>query len=197
MADMEQRKATNKKIFKWTGIIFGAMVVIALLGKLMQKDDSAERAKVEAENNARINAERAEAQAKAARHDSLMQHSKPYRDSVKAAEAEMARKVEEEAKRNSPEKYIDIDMGWRKGGFGSVALADFTITNNSLVDMKDPVVMVTFYGDSDTEIGSKVETLLIKVPAGKKASQYKVNLGFIKGQASKARATFVSATWSK
>jgi hypothetical protein len=197
MADMEQRKATNKKILKWFAISLGALVVIAMLGKLMQKDDSAERAKVEAENIASLKAARAEEQAKVARHDSLMQYSKPYRDSVKAAEAEIARREEEEAKRNSPEKYIDIDMGWRKGGFGSVALADITIANNSLVDMKDPVIMVTFYGESDTEIGSKVETLLIKVPAGKKASQYKVNLGFIKGQAAKARATFVSATWSK
>lgn len=31
---MEQRKATNKKIFKWTGIIIGGMIVIALIGKI-------------------------------------------------------------------------------------------------------------------------------------------------------------------
>lgn len=195
MADVEQRKNTNKKILKWFGIAFGVLIVFFVVIGIIMKPSAESIAKAEAEAKAHQDSISASLQAATALHDSLMANSKPYRDSVKQAEAELARRIEEEDKVANPEKYVEVDLDWKVSGFGAVAIGDFTITNNSLTDMKDPVVEVTFYGESGTELGSAVETLTIVCKAGRKARVNDVNLGFIKSQTSKAGAKLVSATW--
>lgn len=188
---------TKKTLWIFAGVFVVLLVIMGILGSKANKEAAEKWTQDSLAMEASSDSARKVAEAEKAHHDSLMANDKGYRDSVKKAEAELAKREEEEAKRNSPEKYINIDMGWRAGGFGAVAMADFTITNNSLVDMKDPVVLITYYGESGTETGSKLETLLINVPAGKKASSYNVNLGFIKSQTKRASATFVSATWAE
>ncbi len=78
---------------------------------------------------------------------------------------------------------VSIDFKWSKGGFGSIMMADFTITNQSKYTVKDLDVTCTHYANSGTKIDSNSRTIYETVPANGKKTIRDFNMGFIHSQA--------------
>lgn len=205
--DVSRRAGVVKNILKWLLIgsiaITGVMVAIAIIvdkSTQGERDAAAARAKAEL-----ISQEKARAAAQVL-HDHRMKTDKRYADSVKKAEKHYSDSVQkwqhddsiasvERDKILNPENHVEIDMDWHKGGFGSVALADFKISNMSLKTCTNPIVLVTFYSDNGTPISEKTQQVFLTVPPGKKRKSEEVNLGFVNSQVRRASAKFISATW--
>lgn len=75
---------------------------------------------------------------------------------------------------------------WRKGGFGIVAVADFTFANDNSVAVRDVTIGCTFYGASGTQLGTGEQTIYQTFPAKKSTVVREVNLGFINSQSATA-----------
>ncbi len=202
-----RRVKLSKSILKWlfggTAAFIVVMILIALIvDKVTEGDRLAAAAKLQAEQVAQEQA----LAAIQARHDSLMKSDKKYADSVVKAEkyrADSLRKSRyddsvaavERDKILNPENHIDVDMDWRKGGFGTVALADFKIANKSLKTCKNPIILVTFYSENGTPISEKTQQVFLTVSPGKKRKSEEVNFGFVNSQVRRAGAKLISATW--
>jgi hypothetical protein len=76
-----------------------------------------------------------------------------------------------------------VDMQWKTGGFGAVAIASFTLNNPNGFEVKDVVISCAFYGESGTKINSHVSTVYQKIPAHGKKAVEDFNVGFIDPQA--------------
>jgi hypothetical protein len=83
-------------------------------------------------------------------------------------------------------RQVSIDFKWTKGGFGSVMIADFTITNLSNYTVKDLDVTCTHYANSGTEIDSNSRTIYETVPAKGKKVVRNFSMGFIHSQAARS-----------
>lgn len=202
-----RRKHLNKKIFTWllggtAAIFIGMILIVKIADKVTEGDRLAESAKQQAEQVARERALRVLQM----RHDSLMKNDKRYADSVRKAEIFRADSVKRKEREDSiaaverdkiinPENHVEVDMDWRKGGFGSVALASFKIINSSLKTCKNPVLLVTFYSEDGTAISEKTHQIYLTVQPGKKSKTEEFNFGFVNTQVRRAGATLVSATW--
>jgi hypothetical protein len=81
---------------------------------------------------------------------------------------------------------LHLRFDWTKGGFGAVMMADFTITNNSNVDVKDIEITCTHRANSGTVIDSNKRTIYERVSAGRYRIVRNFNMGFIHGQAQKS-----------
>jgi DNA-binding transcriptional regulator YdaS (Cro superfamily) len=78
----------------------------------------------------------------------------PTRQVSPAGAAAIARLEKEEALNR-----IKLDWTWRKGGFGTVAVATFTVVNGNDFAIKDLAITCRFEGNSGTEIGRGSATL--------------------------------------
>ena len=78
---------------------------------------------------------------------------------------------------------IRIDVRWSTGGFGSVMLADFSVSNSSPYPVKDLEVTCTHFANSGTQIDSNTQTIYEVVPAKGKKVVRDFNMGFIHSQA--------------
>lgn len=134
-------------------------------------------------------------------YDYRSKFDKKFKDSILAEvkEAQRIRDSVEQYKKNldkieNPEKYISIVKdGWELGGFGSVALASFTIKNESLKDVADIVVRFEFKGESMTVLHSteRMIPVIVKKGATKRVSEE--NLGFIPNGVKYMSTEFVKA----
>ncbi len=91
-----------------------------------------------------------------------------------------------ESPKDAALRQVSIDFKWSKGGFGSVMLADFTITNRSNYTVKDLDVTCTHYANSGTEIDRNSRTIYETVPANGKKILRNFNMGFIHTQAAQS-----------
>jgi hypothetical protein len=89
---------------------------------------------------------------------------------------------------------IHLTFEWGKEGFGSVMIANFTITNNSKYDVKDIEVKCTHSAHSGTVIDSNDRTVyeIVKAHATKKVNDF--NMGFIHSQAAQSSCEVVDLT---
>lgn len=87
---------------------------------------------------------------------------------------------------SDPADSIAIDFKWKKGGFGSVALLDLTLTNGNSHAVKDIGVRCRFYGPSGTEIGRADRTIYEAIGSKGKKTVREVSFGFIDQQAAQA-----------
>jgi hypothetical protein len=78
---------------------------------------------------------------------------------------------------------LKFDYRWRKGGFGSVMEADFTLKNNSDHDIKDFEITCEHFAKSGTLIDRNKRTIydVVKAHATRKFPNF--NMGFIHSQA--------------
>ncbi len=91
----------------------------------------------------------------------------------------------EEVKKN-PTKYIKIvKQSWRKGGFGSVAIHNLTIRNESNYDIKDISIKFSYLSDSGTLLDYNVQTIYQIIKAKKTRTFYDVNAGLVHSQATR------------
>jgi len=75
---------------------------------------------------------------------------------------------------------------WRKEGFGSVMMADFTIRNDSPFDVKDLVIRCTDAAPSGTVIDHNTRTVYEIVKAHSTRTFRNVSMGFIQSQAQRS-----------
>lgn len=86
-------------------------------------------------------------------------------------------------------------LTWRKGGFGSVAVASFTLKNKSRhLPVRDIVLTCAFYGPSGTELSSKTQTIYERIEPGKSKRIKELSVSFINQQASNAGCEVVGGT---
>ncbi|WP_454914981.1 hypothetical protein [Xanthobacter sediminis] len=96
-----------------------------------------------------------------------------------------------------PHEMMDIkDIKWGKGGFGSVAIVTFTVTNGNALAVRDPVISCSFYGKSGTLIDIATETIYEPIK-GKSSRRIKdFNFGFIAKQADGMNCRVLNARWN-
>lgn len=192
----------KRKVKMWLSIIGGLMI----LGMILQFCEKQERDAKQAESDRVADSTARELAAQTARHNNRMRTDKVYADSVRIADKRrddslVAKRRQdsidaiERDRRENPENHIDLDFSWRTGGFGSVALATIRFNNKSLKTCVNPVLLVTFYSENGTELSQRKEAVYVTIPPGKKKKSDELNLGFINGQAARAGAKLISATW--
>lgn len=91
--------------------------------------------------------------------------------------------VTEKYEKTKIAKHLDLKYSWSKSGFGSVMEADFVISNNSDMDVKDLEIQCDHYGKSGTKIDSNNRAIYDQVKAGGKKELKDFNMGFIHEQA--------------
>lgn len=77
---------------------------------------------------------------------------------------------------------LKIDMSWKKGGFDSVMLADFSVENRNDFDVKDIEITCTHSAKSGTTIGKSSRTIYEIFPAKNFTAVNHFNMGFIGSQ---------------
>ena len=94
-----------------------------------------------------------------------------------------------------PERYLNIETkSIRTDGFGTVAILNCKIKNNSDFDFKDIIIKVTYFGESGTEINDKEDTILKIVKAHSMLNVKEFNLGYVNQQFAKYKVRILSAT---
>jgi hypothetical protein len=115
----------------------------------------------------------------------------PIREPSKAADdmpavpkpispAEQQRKLKEEVM-----NAIDFKMTWEKGGFGTVLVADVTLTNKSSHPVKDVELSCIAVAESGTELGRPRHTIYESFAPKKTKTVRRTTIGFIHSQTHK------------
>ena len=178
---------------KWKRLLLIGMAVLLVSCEAIEK--AAQEAKAEeASKKAHLDSLTTASGIKWERHQSLMKTSRKYRDSVNKAIAVAEKALLDEDRTNNPEKHLTFSMNWHKGGFGTVALVDVKIKNQSLKDCVNPFVTVTFYANGKA-LSEKTEQVFETFPAGKTRKSKEINYGFINGQVNGADGKIISATY--
>lgn len=84
-----------------------------------------------------------------------------------------------------------LDFEWSKGGFGSVMLANFTVTNKSDYQFKDFTVKCIHSAASGTVIDRNTQTIYDIVKAHSTKKFREVNMGFIHSQATSSSCKII------
>lgn len=137
-------------------------------------------------SRAEIERKAAEAKAKA---DS--ERAQRIENERKTAASAAARLAEENM---PPATRMDISrQSWKTGGFGSVGIMTFTLSNANSYAVKDFVVSCSFYGNSGTLLGLRQHTVYETLKPKSKRTFRDVNIGFIPNQSSRGGCDIVSA----
>lgn len=85
-------------------------------------------------------------------------------------------------------------VNWKAGGFGTVAVFNFTFQNDNDYAVKDAEVTCTFFASSGTTLGNSTKTVYEAFKAKSSRTIRDFNFGFMHSQAKSAscRATGVS-----
>jgi len=77
---------------------------------------------------------------------------------------------------------VALDLSWKRGGFETVMLADFTVNNGSDYSIKDFEITCKHYANSGTFIDSNRKTVYDIVPAHSTKKFSDFSMGFINSQ---------------
>jgi hypothetical protein len=80
---------------------------------------------------------------------------------------------------------IDFNMTWEKSGFGSVLVADVTLSNKSAHPIKDVELFCVTWAESGTELGRIRHTIYESFTPKKTKTVRQTNMGFIHSQTHK------------
>jgi PAS domain S-box-containing protein len=80
-----------------------------------------------------------------------------------------------------------VDFKWEKGGFGTVMMANFTVRNNSPVDVADLKIRCEHYAESGVVLEENAATAFGIVKAQATTRIPNVNMGFLNAQAANTR----------
>jgi hypothetical protein len=89
---------------------------------------------------------------------------------------------------------VELLFNWRKGAFGTVMEADFTVRNPTDFQFKDFTIKCTHSAPSGTAIDSNTETIYEVVEPHSKRSIKNVNMGFIHTQAARSVCVITNLT---
>lgn len=81
---------------------------------------------------------------------------------------------------------INFENSWSKGGFDSIMMLDFKVTNKSNYSIKDFVIECTSSSNSGTKIDFNKKTVYEIVKAGQTKKMNDFSMGFIHSQATKS-----------
>jgi hypothetical protein len=87
-------------------------------------------------------------------------------------------------------------MNCRKGGFGTVIMADLFFTNDSPHTVKDPEIAVITYGSSGTRISRKKYVITQTIPPFGKITVPQFNFGLVNSQVEQASVNIVDFSFS-
>ncbi len=82
-----------------------------------------------------------------------------------------------------------VDFTWEKGGFGTVMMANFTIRNDSPVDVADVKIRCEHYGASGVVLDQNAGTAFGVVKAHSTTRIPSVNMGFLNAPVGNSRTT--------
>jgi hypothetical protein len=82
-----------------------------------------------------------------------------------------------------------VDFTWEKGGFGTVMIANFTVRNDSPVDVADLKIRCDHYAASGVVVDQNAGTAFAVVRAHSTTRIPSVNMGFLASQAGSSRPT--------
>ncbi len=83
-------------------------------------------------------------------------------------------------------KNVELDFSWGTKGFGNIMNANFTITNNSNIAIKDVDIECSHFAKSGTLIDSNKRTIYEIVDAGETKQFNDFDMGFIHSQANES-----------
>lgn len=92
------------------------------------------------------------------------------------------------------EDNMRLQYAWTKEGFGSVMEADFVISNNNDVDIKDVKIQCDHFAKSGTKIDSNSRTIYEVVKQKSKRVYPGFNMGFIHSQAVKSSCFIIKVS---
>ncbi len=95
------------------------------------------------------------------------------------SERERAIAIKEEVQRS----LVLTDWTWKKDAFGTVAMADFTLGNESMWDVQDIKLRVVFRGKSGSMISSDYPVIYDVLQADQTRLFKEINCGFVASQA--------------
>jgi hypothetical protein len=108
------------------------------------------------------------------------------------AKADEKRNAEAEMSKN-PSTYVTVKNNWYAGGFGSVAIHNFTVTNKCSFPIKNIELSLTYFTGGGDICNSKEYTIRDKIAANSTKGFHEVNLGFIDDQAKTCSVELVGA----
>jgi hypothetical protein len=111
------------------------------------------------------------------------------------AEADSAALVAE-ARRPPSERLSLSNQSWKTGGFDSIGLMTFTVSNDNPYPIKDFQISCSFYGNSGTMLGARTHTVYEVVKAKAKRTFSAVNIGFIPSQSARGGCSIEGAARS-
>lgn len=178
---------------------FVLIAIIFAVGSSIMTVRLASEAKAKQDETEAIAAEQAERD----REAKLAKMTPQERAAFEKKEAEDIARLEREAEQAELEKQRKNNLSdsrflgrnvkisnfkWEKGGFGSVMLATFTLTNNNEIAVKDIRMEFQRYAESGTPVGGDRYTQMSILKPGEKRTFKNVNLGFIHSQAERSTA---------
>lgn len=96
-----------------------------------------------------------------------------------------------------PESKVSIKKwNWQKGGFDTVMIATFTLSNDNAYAVKDIRIRCELSGNSGTNIDTAEETIYDSIPASTTRTFPDVSMGFVRSQTSRANCEIKSAVRS-
>jgi hypothetical protein len=101
----------------------------------------------------------------------------------------------EDARKDAELKEKAFTYRWHKGGFDTVLLVDFTITNPTIYPWRDLHVQCDLIAETGRVIGTKAEVLYVIVPPQGQKTLERFNLGFVSQQVYGTVCRLLSMTW--
>lgn len=82
-------------------------------------------------------------------------------------------------------------LKWTRGGFDTVMIADFKVTNKNGFDLKDVTIKCDYFASSGTRLDSSTRTAYEVFPAGKSKTIREFNMGWVHSQARQASCSVI------
>jgi len=113
---------------------------------------------------------------------------------VAAKEAEQAAAARRELLRDPADRMKVSAFGWKKSGFGSVAIVTLTIVNDNDFSVKDIRLSCSFDAPSGTHLSDVSHVIYDTIKGASKRAFADVNIGFIHSQSRGASCSVVAAS---
>lgn len=126
------------------------------------------------------------------RAEGLLRQYPNDKDAAKLSGA--VRNAAEQLAIRSPEDFATsearlVDFTWEKGGFGTVMMANFTVRNDSPVDVADPRIRCNHIAEDGVVLDQNAGTAYGVIKAHSTTRIANVNMGFLSGQTASSRHT--------
>lgn len=183
--DVEKRQETKRRVLILLGVALGGFIIFGKLAFITTNEDSEENKRLLNDIHTKETLEnswRSDATSMAEDNNEGLQDS-------------LATEYEETLKETNPEKFVSVDVTWRKKGVASVPMVQFTFSNESTKEVVNPEVLLTFSGIGGAPIRKMSETIDLTIPAGAVRRSEEVNIGFNAQQFDELAVEYIRAEY--